>query len=197
MPKANGVNEIAKVGALGDGPSVEIVSHHWKQGSRIKADPTQGYQVLRALYAQHGAIRPSDVVEAARSVDSVLHDEFEWDDATAAMTHRVDQARHLLRSAIVVYRRPDQSVTQPVRAFVKLVPSADDPALDEVSDDAVQPYVYLPVRTVMDEPTLRDRQKRQAYRELVSWRQRYKDIADFAAVFEQIDRLAAQFATSA
>ena len=192
MPQANGINEIAKVGALGNAPQVEIVSYHWKSGSRIKADPIQGYQALRALYTQHGAIKPEHVVEAARAVDSVLHDELEWDDSEAGKQYRDQQARHLLRSAVVVYRRPDQTLTQPVRAFVKLVPSADDPALDEISDDAVQPHVYLPIRQVMDEPDLRQRHTRQAYRELVSWRQRYRDISEFAAVFAAIDTLAQQ-----
>jgi hypothetical protein len=192
MPKANGVNEIAKVGALGDAPKVEIVSYHWKPGSQIKADPVQGYQALRALYTQHGAIKPEHVVEAARNVDSVLHDELEWDDTEAGKQYRDQQARHLLRSAVVVYRRPDQSLTPAVRAFVKLVPSADDPALDDIADDAVQPHVYLPIRQVMDEPDLRQRHKRQAFRELVNWRHRYRDISEFAAVFEQIDELARQ-----
>lgn len=184
MPKANGEAAIAK------GDQVEIESYHWKAGSRIKADPVRGYQALRAIYAQHGAIRPDLVVEAARDVDSVLHDELEWDDTEAGKQYRDQQARHLLRSAVVVYRRPDRTLTQPVRAFVKLVPSADDPALDDVSDDAVQPHVYLPIRRVMDEPDLRARQKRQAFRELANWRQRYRDIAEFAAIFDEIDRLA-------
>lgn len=186
MPKANGTDAIVK------GDQVEIESYHWKSGSRIKVDPAQGYQALRAIYAQHGAIRPDLVVAAAKDPASVLHDELEWDDTEAARQHRDGQARHLLRSAVVVYRRPDRTLTQPVRAFVKLVPSADDPALDDVSDDAVQPHVYLPIRRVMDEPDLRARQKRQAFRELATWRQRYRDIAEFAAIFDEIDRLARQ-----
>lgn len=196
MPKANGAQEIIRSGALDSSPKVEIVSHHWKQGSRIKLDPVQGYQALRALYEQHGAIKPEHVKVAARPTDSVLHEHFEWDDGVAGELYRDDQARHLLRSAVVVYRRPDQTLTQPVRAFVKLVPSADDPTLDEASEDAVQPHVYLPIRRVVEEEELRQRLKRQAFGELMTWRQRYRDISDFAAVFEQIDRLAQQFATT-
>jgi hypothetical protein len=189
MPKATGVEQIERVGALGDG-KVEIVSHHWKLGSRVKVDPVQGYQALRSLYEKYGAIKPEHVVAEAAAEDSVLHDEFEWDDAAAAKQHREDQARHLLRAAVVVYRRPDQTLTQPVRAFVKLVPSADDPTLDAASEDAVQPHVYLPIRQVMEEADLRERHKRQAFRELSTWRQRYAGISEFAVIFEQIDKLA-------
>jgi len=192
MPKATGVEEIERVGALAEG-KVEIVSHHWKLGSRVKVDPVRGYQALRALYEKYGAIKPKHVVEGAKPADAVLHDEFEWDDAEAAKQHREDQARLLLRAAVVVYRRPDQTLTQPVRAFVKLVPNTDDPTLDDVSKDAVQPHVYLPIRKVMDEPDLRERHKRQAFHELSAWRQRYRDISEFAAIFEQVDRLAEAF----
>lgn len=187
MPKAVGVEQIERVGALTDVPKVEIVSHHWKLGTRVKVDPVQGYQALRALYEKHGAIKPEDVVKDAEPTKAVLHSEFEWDDTEAAKQHREEQARLLLRAAVVVYRRPDATLTQPVRAFVKLVPNADDPTLDDIADDAVQPHVYLPIRRVMDEPDLRERHKRQAFRELVLWRQRYRDISDFAAIFDQID----------
>ena len=193
MPKATGIEQIERADALGNTQKVEIVSHYWKSGSRIKVDPTQGYQALRSLYARHGAIRPQDVVNAARSADSVLHDEFEWDDAVAAEGHREERARLLLRSSVVVYKRPDQTLTPPTRAFVKLTPSVDDPTLDAASEDAVQPHVYLPIRRVMDEPDLRERHKRQAFRELSTWRRRYHDISEFAAIFEQIDTLAEQF----
>lgn len=185
MAMANGIKAVA----VADG-TVEIVSHHWSRGSRVKTDPVRGYQALRSIYETHHAITPEHVVEGARPEDAVLHDEFEWDDTEAGRLYRDDQARHLLRSAVVIYRRPDRSLTQPVRAFVKLVTSADDPALDEVSEDAVQPHVYLPIRHVMDEPTLRARQARQAFRELVTWRNRYRDIAAFAKVFDEIDALA-------
>ncbi len=193
MPQitGNGVFGVA-VGA-GEGQQVTVVSHHWKQGARIKADATQGYQALRALYDLSGAVLPADVVAASAPVDAVLHDEFMWDDTEASRLYREEQARYILRSAVVVYRRPDQTVTPPVRAFVKLVPCAGDPAIDTVSDDAVQPHVYLPVRRVMGEPDLRQRLKRQAFHELSAWRQRYRDISDFAAVFTEIDRLAAEY----
>lgn len=196
MPQATGITEIEQVGALAPAPTVEIVSHHWKLGARVKVDPTRGYQALKAIYDQDRIITPAKVVTAATPKDAVLHGEFEWDDTTAARQHREEQARSLLRSAVVVYKRPDQTLTQPVRAFVKLVPSADNPALDAVSEDAVQPHTYLPIRAVMDEPSLREHHKRQAFRELATWRNRYREIADFAAVFEQIDRLAAQFEQS-
>lgn len=191
MPKANGVSEIISAGVLNQ--TVEIVGYHWKLGSRIKADPVQGYQAIRAIYQKHGAVKPEDVVDEARATDSALHDLFEWGDTEAARLYREEQARYVLRSITITYRRPDNTITPPVRAFVKIVPSTDDPALDEAAKDAVQPHVYLPMKQVMEEPDLRQRIRRQAFRELSTWRQRYRDINEFAALFDQIDRLSEQF----
>lgn len=175
------------------GPRVEIDSYHWKLGSRVKVNAEQAATEWRRIHQEYGAVKPEHIVTAAEPTDALLHDEFEWDNAEAAKAYREQQASYLLRSLVVVYKRPDQTLTQPVRAFVRIVPSADDPTLDTASEDAVQPHVYLPIRQIMDEPDLRQRIKRQAFRELSTWRQRYRDISDFAAVFEQIDKIAKQF----
>lgn len=46
---------------------------------------------------QVGRIRPSSVVEAARNPNSVLHNEFEWDDKKAAEANRIMRAKELIR----------------------------------------------------------------------------------------------------
>ena len=53
-----------------------------------------------------GRLRPPDVVKASTAPDSPLHPAFEWNDAKAAHQHRLDQARRLIRSVIIV--RPDE-----------------------------------------------------------------------------------------
>lgn len=174
---------------------VQADAYYWRPGSQVKVEPDKAVVELRRIYQTDGAITPASVVKAAEPADAVFHDEFEWSDADAAKAHREQQASYLLRSLVVVYKRPDQTLTQPVRAFVKILPSVDDPTLDEIAEDAVQPHVYLPIRQVMDEPDLRQRIKRQAFRDLVSWRNRYRDISDFAKIFEAIDTLEKSIAT--
>lgn len=53
---------------------------------------------LRRLELDNGRLLAEDVVLAASSPDSPLHDQFEWDDSKAAAAHRLDQARELIRS---------------------------------------------------------------------------------------------------
>jgi hypothetical protein len=52
---------------------------------------------IRSLSDGEGYIEPAVVVEEARDPASILHDEFEWDDAVAAEQHRLDTARGLIR----------------------------------------------------------------------------------------------------
>lgn len=170
--------------------SVEAVEFSWKPNSRISVKPADAYTELRKVYERDHAVKPESVVEAASDPDSKLHPAFEWDDTEAAREYREQQARHLMRSLVVTYRKSDGELTPPIRAFVKLVSSADDPALDEPTEEAVQPRVYLPIRQVMDEAEHRRRYTRQALSELIVWRRRYREIEQFARLFEVIDDLA-------
>lgn len=45
-----------------------------------------------------GRLTPDAVVADAKSPESPLHDQFEWDDSAAANQYRLDQARSLIRT---------------------------------------------------------------------------------------------------
>lgn len=57
---------------------------------------------LKALEDSHGRLTPDVVIQDARSKDSPLHGEFEWDTKKAAQKHWQDQARALIRAVKVV-----------------------------------------------------------------------------------------------
>ena len=52
---------------------------------------------IRGIARDDGVIEPSEVVDAARSPRSPIHDDFLWDDTAAANAHRIEQARRLIR----------------------------------------------------------------------------------------------------
>lgn len=57
---------------------------------------------LEEIAAQNaGRLLPESVVQAAVNPLHPLHNEFEWDDSTAAHQHRLNQARTLIRSVKV------------------------------------------------------------------------------------------------
>ncbi len=71
---------------------------------------------IAKLRRSDGRILPEDVVEAARSRSSPLHDQFDWNDTVAARKWRIEQARELLRVTVTLI----PGVKEPIRAFVSL-----------------------------------------------------------------------------
>ena len=83
-------------------------------------------QYLQALCdANNGILRPEEVVTAAQDPDSPIHGYFEWDDGKAAHSHRINQARALIRSCRV-------DITVEKREF-KAVAYVSDPRLKKDS----------------------------------------------------------------
>ncbi len=52
---------------------------------------------LQSIQRDDGRLLPEDVVARASDPDHPLHSFFEWDDAKAGHSHRLDQARALIR----------------------------------------------------------------------------------------------------
>lgn len=73
-------------------------------------------QALEELAAS-GMLKPSDVVNAARDVNSPLHAHFEWDNGEAADKWREEQARQLIRSITIEVNAGEPTI---VRAYVSL-----------------------------------------------------------------------------
>lgn len=72
---------------------------------------------LLCVRNQHGKLEAKAVVDAARPLDSPLHNKFEWDDTVAAEHYREGQARRLIRTVRVVHQQTQQSYA----AFVHVV----------------------------------------------------------------------------
>ena len=51
---------------------------------------------------ENDGLTPEAVVRVARDPDSILHAHFEWDDAKAGHSHRLQQARHLIKRVKIV-----------------------------------------------------------------------------------------------
>src|SRR5262245_50201737 len=93
--------------------------YRWRPASRFTALDAQAIGTeLERLRQENGThVAAEDVVEAAKSMASPLHDVFTWDDQEAAYQHRLHTARTLLRSVQVVIITPEQKELE-VMAFV-------------------------------------------------------------------------------
>lgn len=82
---------------------IRQLQYRFRAGSNTKGVPAQDAgEELARIHAEHGTLRPADVVEESRPDDAVLHPVFEWDDSKAADEHRKWQARMLIRSVVTV-----------------------------------------------------------------------------------------------
>lgn len=121
---------------------------------------------------QHGELTPEDVLADAANHNSPLHSFFEWDDTEAARQHRLQQARGLIRAVVAIYTSDDRPAVR-TKAYVHInEPSA--------------PH-YREASHAMSQTKTRQMVLQRAWRELHQWRVRYKDLREFAELFEVID----------
>ncbi len=150
------------------------VQYAWRDGSRVPIDAQAAGQRLATIHKRKGHLSAELVVNDAKSQRSPLHPAFEWDDPTAAHEHRLEQARNMLRSVVML--RDNGEDKRPIRAFVH-VEAFDEP-------------VYMDINVAMGDEALRKHILARAWRELESWRQRYEELEELAAVFAAIDKAA-------
>ena len=138
-----------------------------------KANPQLiGEALAKVADANGGRIKPIDVVAEAAS-NPTLHQHFEWDDRKAAIAHRLDQARVLLR----VIRIDDDTSSDQPRAFLSIT---------EKSGTA-----YRTLQDVINSTYLQALVLKQADRDLDAFQRRYRDLEDVCDVIREARALVA------
>jgi hypothetical protein len=81
------------------------VRYRAARGCRLSTADAEriGPELVRLKNENGGVITKNLVLQSATSPISILHQDFEWDDATAANTARLDQAGYMLRSIMIVW----------------------------------------------------------------------------------------------
>lgn len=158
---------------------MRIAGFEFAEGARFQAGASKDAKAvgghLEMLRAKcKGELTPEDVLADARHNNSPLHSFFEWDDSAAAEQHRLQQARGLIRAVVAVYVRPDKPAVRQ-RAYIH-VPEPSAPHYREASH-------------VMSQTKTRDMVMKQALSELHAWKKKYKDLQEFAALIDIIDRI--------
>ena len=137
-----------------------------------------GPELLR-IKREREVVKASIVVDTARPQDALLHSFFTWDDGKAAELYREDEARHLIRSVLII--KVGQEEIEPVRAFVSVRAVRGEKRFEGQG--------YITTLQAVSEPKYRDQVLEEARKELVGWRKRYVALKEFAAVFSAIDEL--------
>lgn len=131
-----------------------------------KADPQKiGEALAKISEAGAGELTPANVVEAARAPRHILHRHFEWDDAKAASSFRIEQARSIIQSIRVEDADADEGST---RAFVSVTAKGGTS--------------YRTVSDVRNSADLQVLVLAQAERDLESFQRRYRELGEICSI---------------
>ena len=129
---------------------------------------------LAAITKAEGILRAESVIAYARDPESALHHRFTWDDTAAAHQYRLEQARRLIRCAVVVLPVADVQY----RAFVSL------------GSDRVRPGGgYRITASVLSDDAQRAELLAQALTAFQRVRRRYQGLQELDPVFAALDAI--------
>ena len=132
--------------------------YKWKVGTRIKADTNLAAEVLNKL-AEQNRLDAENVVEVSKPEGAVLHDDFEWDDAVAAIKFRNHQARNIINALVVVEEEMPEE--PPMRVFFKIEENTNN---------------YTPLKTIMQSADSTEALLRKALSELQVYKMKFDSI---------------------
>lgn len=150
--------------------------YEWAPDASIRSVDAQiaGERLEQLRKRAGGLLTAEAIVNDARPEDAPLHPCFEWNDQVAAENFRREQARHVIRGVRVVMDRGNDSVL-PVRAFVNVVQG--------------ESRGYSSTAYVMGEAELRAQVLQNAWRDLETFRTRYRELEELSEVFNAADKV--------
>lgn len=145
-----------------------MAAYQWKIPGVYRVEAQTAQNEFERIYQKNGKLEPEDVVEENTLEGTPLHDEFEWDDVKAANAYRVGQASDMIR-ALVVVQEPEESQPVEVRAFVHTQGT------------------YHPIGVAINTPDMLDEIIKDAFRDMLSFKKKYKAYQQFKGVISAID----------
>lgn len=155
------------------------VAYRYKNGRSFGVPAQVAGQRLDAIrLTNEGRLTPSDVVNDAADPDSPLHNVFDWDDASAARSHREHRARQLIAAVVEVRVK-----------FVGNRPQTTEQiAFVSIGEPRPGGACYVAAVEAMEDPDMRDKVLRDAILGLQAWRRRYGHLAELAELVAAIDQ---------
>lgn len=129
---------------------------------------------LHAIKDKHGRLTPALVVEEASNPRHELHGRFEWDDSVAGDAWRKEQARQLIKSVYVTYRKSDGENVS-IREFYAVREST-------AADSDPGKYAFNTLDELKADPLTLEIVRRDLERDWRSLRAKYEAFEDFWVV---------------
>jgi len=139
------------------------------------------HKAVAALVRQRGDVTPQEVIEAARSRTSPLHNYFDWSDRAAAEKYRLCQARTLIGQVKIRWTDArGREVTSRMTVNVHKVNGTDR-------------RVYASVQDVSEDVTLMEQVKDRALTDLRTWLARYAPYRALAQIRKEVQKAIRNF----
>lgn len=148
--------------------------YKWSIGMFSKVDANDVGKEFEKIEKKNGEVTKSAIVDAARNKNNVMHDLFEWDDAIAGEKYRLSQAGTIMAALIV---EKEQNMNYGGRAYVNI----------ERSEEIGTKGRYVNYESAMSDDEMRSVILRNALKELVSFKEKYKELKELEKVFAAID----------
>lgn len=150
------------------------------KGARFDDDDAQEYgEFLDSNGLLDGPVDADEIVDLARPKKSPIHNViFDRNRADAAHEYYKGKARELVRH-IVVYKEDEEGEAVETRAYHHVTVKGKG------KDEKVEGYVSETV--VWQRPDLANQVIEKAFKELLAWRNRYKQYSQFRAMIAAID----------
>ena len=126
-------------------------------------------EVLADLERRHGDVDPRVLVTEASSESHPLHDRFEWDDARASESWRLEQASAIIRSVRVRVVSSDEDLS--VRKYY----AGRDTGISD-------PGTYRDIDAVREDPKALAQLERSMERDLAALERRYRHFCQWENV---------------
>lgn len=148
--------------------------YRWSINMFSSVDANDVGHEFEKIEKEHGEITRAAVVEAARPKKSVMHGLFEWDDKIAGEKWREQQAGCII-SALIVEKEENKDYGG--RAYVNVVQKTDLTTKGR----------YVNYKNAMSDDEMRKIVLKNALRELISFKEKYKELNELSKIFEDID----------
>lgn len=131
-----------------------------------KADPNKAYEEVSSL----DEITPENVLDLARNENSVIHNDFEWDDTVAGERYRLIQARQMIQNFVIARQDKD---AEPIRVL-------------QISTTVNE---YKPIEIILRNEDEYQNLLKRALAELKAFERRYKTLTELEPIFEAMKEL--------
>ena len=146
----------------------DMAAYKWKLNGFYSATADQAAQAFKEIESKT-KLTAEAVVEYSKPEDSVLHNDFEWNDDVAAHQYRLQQARCMIGNLTVTVEQ-DDSAAEPVRAYFHIA----------------EKKAYERAEVVVQDEDKMASVRKEARRELEAFERKYRRISGLSEILSNI-----------